>query len=555
MRSRRLRLIGPFTFLAVILLNYSNCSSSKMTYDENYQKSSNSSAGLGDVCSQSELDLFSLGYHSFLKTNCTSCHFSGPGKGTFAHPDANLAFASFQSLGVDKISSMAVSDSHNFPYTGGHHLEAVNNLKSQWKTYQIEKANCKTPGSTPTDDPTTSRSFNPQFMTNKKTFPAIKGTPSRITVNGSAIDVITYNSTVVTFNLDQDLLAMTEKPVPSTGGASLSIVISGYSNPSGATGYLIQMPKLKAGSSSLNLNGLHVLMNGRPVGYSYTFQRVDTSVYKQNEVMISGGSMLVLGPMEEGDQISLSIGDLKIVEMSEPPPPPKVQFDASAVTIAESQLGYATPYKLGVSLVGDNSSPVSVTISRTGNEAQANVAKGLLDASGRSRFNWDYRFNSSLNVTFLPGETKKYVEIIFSDDLRDDVTKTLTLNLTDPFGGSLGTQSSVVITLPDYNPAPDGSITFAQLMNPGGILEMNCVRCHNSLDRQGGYDMTDYQEMVNKGVIIPGNLTPNNHKMYRRMNPDAPNAGTITPMPLDGFLTQDLTLIVESWIRSGAKNN
>ena len=67
--------------------------------------------------------------------------------------------------------------------------------------------------------------------------------------------------------------------------------------------------------------------------------------------------------------------------------------------------------------------------------------------------------------------------------------------------------------------------------------------------------MTDYNEMVQKGVIVPGDLTPNNHKMYRRMNPDAPGAGSVTPMPLDGFLAQDLTLIVEAWIKAGAKNN
>jgi len=553
MKPQRVRRVWPFLVLFLILLNYSNCSSSKMTYDENPAVLSSSSNNLKDICTESEADVFNLGFHQFFQTNCNTCHISGPGKGTFAHPDTALAFASFGSIGVDKISAMAISDSHNYPYTGSHHLEEINNLKTQWKTYQIEKAKCSS--NTPSTPNPNVSTFKPNFITAKKMIPAIKGKPSTVNINGSSMNILTYNTVNVSFNLDSELSMLTDKALPSTAGGILSVSVTGYSNPSGATGYLIQMPKLKANTESLKLTGLHVLLNGRPVNYSYTFQHIDKSVYKQTEMMLSGGSMLVLGPLSESDQISLTIGDVEVVDIPPPLTPPVVQFDLASATILQTEMGSSHIYKVAISVSGDNSNPLSVTLSTTGNENMANIAKGLTDATGRRRFNWDYKITSSLSVTFLPGDTTKFVDIIFSDDLRDEVDKTLTLTLTDPFGGTVGTNKNLVLTIPDYNSPNVGSVTFAQLMSTGGILEMNCVRCHNSIDRQGGYDMTDYQEMVSKGVIIPGDLTPNNHKMYRRMNPDAPDAGLITPMPLDGFLTQDLTLIVEDWIKAGAKNN
>jgi len=525
-----------------------------MSYNENPQSMvSGSNTDLKDICSQTESDLFASGYHPFFQTNCNTCHVSGPGKGTFASPDEALAFASFQTMGFEKLSAMAINDSHNYPYTGSHHLEQINNLKTQWQTYQIEKSKCSSSTTSPT--PTSVAAFTPNFITIKKIIPSIKGTPSTVNVNGSMMNIVTYNTSTVTYDLDQELSALSDKSLPVTSGATLTVSITGYSNPSGATGYLIQMPKLKTSTSSLKFNGMHVLINGRPVNYAYTFQHIDKSIYKLSEVMLSGGSMLALGPMSEGDQISLSIGSIEVIDMPEPLAAPVVQFDIATATILKTELGSAIPYKVGVSITGDNSNPLSVALSITGNEALANIAKGPMDVNGRHRFNWDYRINSSLSISFLPGETTKFIEIVFSDDLRDEVDKTLTLTLTDPFGGTLGAKKNLVLTIPDYNPANTDSVTFTQLMSPGGILEMNCVRCHNSLDRQGGYDMTDYAEMVSKGIIVPGNLTPNDHKMFRRMNPFAPDAGLVTPMPLDNYLASDLVDFVNLWILAGAKNN
>lgn len=549
---------GFFLLLLILILNYNNCSSSKMDYEKNpIRNSSLSSLQSIDICSQTESEVFAQGYHTFLKTTCNTCHVSGPGKGAFAHPDANLAFNSFQTLGVEKISSMAVNDSHKYPYTGSQNIETVNNYKTQWNTFQIERTKCG--NSSLPSNPTNSNElpeFTPQFITQKKVIPTITGTPATISVNGTNVSIIQYNTVSVTFNLDTELSSLSNKAVPLTSGGTLKVSITGFSTASGATGYIVEMPTLKTNTSSLHIKGLHPILNGRPVSYAYTFQHIDQNIYKLSEVMLSGGSMLILGPLINGDQISFSIGDLEVIDMNAPPLPPEVQFSITNTTILNSNLGFSNPYSLVVTRSGETSNPVTVSIEATGDETKPNIARGSLDSTGRRRFNWDYQFLSSKTISFLPGETTKNIEIVFSDDLRDEPDKTLTLKLGDPFGATLGANSTIVISIPDYNAPPLlNEVTFTNLMSVGGILEMNCVRCHNSIEKQGGYDMTNYQEMVTKGVIVPGDSIANNHKMFRRMNPDTPEAGTITPMPLDDYLSQDLRDAVESWIISGAKNN
>lgn len=547
---KALPLTWTFLVLAILTLNYNNCSSSKMNYNDTPTQGT-TTLDLQTICSMTELDLFSQGYHRFTSTTCNGCHVSGPGKGAFAHPDAATAFADFNSLGYEKISAMAVSDSHNYPATGGHNIEKITALKEQWRTFQTEKKNCAG-GTTATK----AGNYNPMFISSKKNVPVISGTPKVVNINGTQTNIIEYNSGKITFDLDKDLVALVPTPLPATGGATLTFSVSGYSTPAGLTGYMFAMPKLKTGSNSLHIKGFHLHLNGMAVSYALTYQNVDQTQYKNTEKMLSGGSMLVLGPLLEGDQLAVSIGSLEVVDLAAPPAAPNVQFAVSSSTVGSTQLGYAVSYKVKVNLNTASTNPINVTLATEGDQTLPEIAKAVLGPTGKNRFDWDYRIISPVNITFNPGELEKEVEIIFSDDLRDDPDKTLTLKLVDPFGATLGTNVKHIVSLPDYNAAPsDGHLAFSDLMSPGGVLEANCVRCHNSVDKQGGYDMTNYQMMVDKGIIVPGNSDPNTHKMFRRMNPDAANVGSITPMPLKGYLLQDQTIQVEDWFLGGAKNN
>jgi hypothetical protein len=231
------------------------------------------------------------------------------------------------------------------------------------------------------------------------------------------------------------------------------------------------------------------------------------------------------------------------------------------MTIQPSQLGYANKVTIEVEVVGANPDPISVSINTTPDvnypvgEKPAFSVLGI----GQNRFDWDYKIDPTTSTSLnLPANVKTAsINIIFSDDHRADVDKVLRLELGTPLGAVIGANSALRIALPNYNPPHTGTApTFAQLMNPkSGVLGVNCVKCHNSVQRQGGYDMTDYQDMVNRGIIVPGDRVAEDHKMYRRMNADSPNLAGLQSMPLDGFLPFDQVDLVNQWILDGADNN
>jgi hypothetical protein len=244
--------------------------------------------------------------------------------------------------------------------------------------------------------------------------------------------------------------------------------------------------------------------------------------------------------------------------------PPTVEFAIASDTIAKSSLGYGAPYSVAIIVHGDLVKEASVDVVAVGDEAQSGVAKGPTTPNPQrqnilyNRFDWDYRFKSPMKQVFTSVEFSKAFQIIFSDDLRDDVNKTLTLKLTNVSGGlTLGSNSQVVLTLPDYNePAPSSEVTFAKLMTSnGGILSTKCQICHNSVDKQANFDLADYQGMVNRGIIIPGRSDLSAHKLYVRSSPDSGSAYALAPMPLSGYLERTYLDAIEKWLLAGAKNN
>ncbi|MBK7961938.1 MAG: hypothetical protein IPK04_12520 [Bdellovibrionales bacterium] len=64
--------------------------------------------------------------------------------------------------------------------------------------------------------------------------------------------------------------------------------------------------------------------------------------------------------------------------------------------------------------------------------------------------------------------------------------------------------------------------------------------------------MTDYQLMLTRGILIPGDIQS---KMYRRMNELDRVLSGLTPMPIDGSLDYRYIAPVSEWILNGAKNN
>src|SRR5690606_38337112 len=119
----------------------------------------------------------------------------------------------------------------------------------------------------------------------------------------------------------------------------------------------------------------------------------------------------------------------------------------------------------------------------------------------------------------------------------------------------IGTQE-VTLNIVDNDDAAggNGASTFVDLMASDGILRNEWLRCHNTIDRRGGYDMTNYWQMVGETILLPGNIES---LMFARMNPDSPlfsanqNLQSMPPPASaggNGFLNQTLRDTVGAWI-------
>ncbi len=529
----------------VLLLAYNNCakSSTKGEVGTGSQTPPGQTFNAADVCKEQDIEVFSKGYHQFLSTSCKTCHVSGPGRGTFAHPDKAIAYDAFSNLGFEKISNYAVSGSHNLPYTGPQNTDVVNQMRTQWQAYLTAKAKCS--GST---SPTIVQTFTPEYETTTLSIPRSIGSATGA-----------YPREVLKWDLGTTLSSLKGKAMPNLSGVELSMTVTGYKTASGETAYLFTMPTLKVAGNSLNVKGLNLRLNGFPVRYATTFKVLDSSVYQNTAAMLSPGSLVSVGPYTANDTLALQLGSIEIVNMPPPPPLPAVQFAVGAMTLQRTNLGYANKVPIQVTVTGENLNAISVGVSSGGpNDYPAGeISAASVVGTDYNRFDWDYRVDPAtpLAITFSENQKVASFNLIFSDDLRAKGIKTLRLKLGTPLGGSLGGNRVLVITIPNLNPPYSGiAPTFTQLMNKdSGILGRYCIKCHNSVLKEGGYDMTDYQQMVDRRVLIPGD--PINSKMFFRMNAEAPNNAGLGAMPQDGFLPRDIAELVEQWIRAGALNN
>jgi hypothetical protein len=156
---------------AVIALAFNNCGKGTSLYDQSSEELFSINAAT--VCQESDLSIFAKGYFLFLSKNCNHCHQSGPGNGYFANPGSVVSsFDAFKEVGYSKISSYAVSDTHNPPYTGAQNSAFMSKLRQQWSMYQSLKRekNCSSA------DPT-GNVFVPQFETASQIIPSLMFAP------------------------------------------------------------------------------------------------------------------------------------------------------------------------------------------------------------------------------------------------------------------------------------------------------------------------------------------------------------------------------------------
>lgn len=570
--------------MIVIMFGYNNCGQQFKTESNMSLLSSGTSSGLGltgYLCEDQLINLFSSGYHPFLQQNCALCHLNGPGKGRFANSDILAAFTDFNQIGYTKVSDNAINAGHNPPYSGPQHTQKINELRLEWQKGQEDYNKCKGVSANPVSEEI-------------EDVVTLETTPIQIPNMNISTATMRDEKQIVWNDLQSQLniikSRVTAVPIISnaTNKAKFGILVAKNQTSGGEPYYTFRSPTIYDANTDIHIKGIHVKINGRLQKYPTTFKFVDIGIYAKSKNDISGlistGSMVIPGVFFPEDTVSFVFEVIEPTVLPPPALPPVINLGASTIRTVgrRSYLDIpvnlsktvSSPETVSVSidttpLCGAPTSESIVTVNTTTcrpdfyNQMCANSACSADDklfsrarssvGTSYNRFDWDYKIINN-SATFSVGELTKTISIEISNDIRHEANRALTVQIENLSAGlMLGTTTSITkVLVKSKNPiAPAAS--FSAMMNPStGILGKNCVACHNSRDRNGNYDMTNYEDMIAKGVIIPGDVTS---KMYRRMDKNDANLEGLTSMPLTGYLPSLEVNIVKSWILNGAKND
>lgn len=573
--------ILQFLLLSLVLVtSYNNCSKGFNTSGED-EASSKSSLGLveGGLCEEALLGLFNRGYYQFVRSNCTSCHASDSDKPQFASPDMSWAYKVFMDKGYTKVSDNAISIGHQPPYTGPQHTQSVNEMRLEWQQGIREFNQCKGTAAI-------SESVDPAQTLSLETQP--------YELPDLEITLPTADKPLkITWDLNSELRIIKSTGVlPVVPGAKLSIELRRYRTQGGEDYYTVTRPIVFGSTVDVIVKTMYVKINGRTLKFPTTFKFLSASIRAGsvetpgaiNYGMISTGALTAPGAISSKDLISLAFEKIEATDLPPPKPPILANIAGDKVVFVDSTTG---KLNLEVVLSDTSDDPVTLNVVADGSAVcgaavdalvvpsatclpgvlPAMTARGLGSADhlkfalARSvvgntfnRYDWDYNLPTT-SMTLGGSESRRAFSVDFSKNLRREENRILTLRLDIASSTArLGSQDLIYVVIRKAdNPAPAlGEITFSDLMNPTGILNLNCVKCHNSRDNNGGYDMTNYDLMISRGVLIPGDKMS---KMFRRMNATDPGNVNLTPMPVDRFMSVDKIDAVSEWILKGAKNN
>ncbi len=499
-----------------------------------------------------EKDLFSKTYLPFLTRNCATCHIpGGEGKGVFASGNLQTAYDAFTVTGYDLINENAISISHEAPYTGSQHLPIIDLLQEQWVRGLENIAICQAGGGVPDPIPIDE---NTRLETRSKAI-----NTGTIPVSGSTPTV------TISWNLPTEILNPTGAiTLPNIAGTTLSANIRAYRLGSKVV-YEITEPRLKATTTTdVKIQSLLVKINGRLIRNQTTYRYIDVGVFRGEDVRLAPGAMVVDGAVAETDVISISIGKLEALTLPPRPVFPRVRFVTSAVNVNENVTGVATTSNNNFAQVNlELSSPYDQYVTVTISLSAAALAEGETALNRRSTtirvdnvtlvidlWDWDFSVDTQ-SVVFAPGETSKSLNVRLSNDQRDERNEKIQFVISSAVNATKDIINQMAtLTIVDDDAAPNPEIpTFSSLMQTGGVLSSNCLACHNSSKREGGYTLSDYDLMIENRVLVPYSI---NSDMYKRMSSQTQD---LRPMPLNGLLDFKTREPVELWILNGARND
>lgn len=565
-----LKLMGVLFFA---ILTYNNCA-------PEHKSSSSSSLSTGVWSCADQLDnlsLFSKTYHSFLMNKCSSCHSGGgPGPGAFASSGVQLALNSFTSLGFSRINTKA-TDGHS-PSSGQQNIAETNTLTNLWVDGLQTIERCRQSGA--------------------GELTQVQDDTSRLQLISRAINPNVNGPVTLTWNLQTDVRPTAGYNAADFANVRLSATVEIFQRP-GVFAYVISNPILSTTSSDIHLESLLFKINGvaSPAQRAFYFVNKDVRAwnasnpdfnkpdpnpstpyndYRYTNELISGGAMVLLGEVRTTDVLSISIGRLQRVVLPPPEQFPNISFGVSTMSVDENYSIINIP----ITLSKPWSSPASAEIvfgsdTTIKDQCCRSAINDVGDPITVSHFDRDiqdydtdpkFPINNRLQyemgnirgrylVTFAIGETSKTLRIKIVHDNKFELNEVLHLRVDSSRLVNLNpgaTLQDFRLTILDNDlPYIGTAPTYTNLLSDGGILANECLRCHNSVLNRGGYDITNYEQMVSKAILRPGDAT--NSIMFLRM--DADNIPGLDPMPLTGLIDPLQRFDVKQWILQGARNN
>lgn len=519
-----------FLLIAIVVVMlpifFQNCSSK---HDPGSASAGSHSVGCGEMRA-----LFERTYHSFTKTTCNSCHTAGGvGKGAFADGNADVAWDAFQITGFSKISEYAVNPSHNPPFTGTHNEVTISELKQKWITGLEEQQKC---------------------LNGDKGSLSGEEVGERLVTTEKLIDLSNVgDSRVISWNL-KDQLIDAGVPVPEIGAGQVEVKIE-VVQVLDQVAYYISEPWIRGADIDLHVEGLRTIINGSYVEGETTFAFIEKDIYANSNTILSSGTSVILGYDRTQDSIALSFGKIEPTMLPPPYKGPKVNLSKTTHQVDNEQ----GRVQFDVTLNESPQETVVVTLKISDkSEAKARRAERSEDEP-YDHYDWDFTFGSVSEpqlietLTFTKnGPLSKTVEVIIADDDREEGDEQAIIEMIAVENGQIDMNKILRINIKNDDKAVSNPFvaTFTQLMTGNGVLKNRCLECHNTVKKEGGYDLTDYQSMTSarKSILIPGD--PTNSEMFKRIRLQGPGR-----MPLDQSLSPLEQSQIEDWIRNGAKNN
>jgi hypothetical protein len=531
------------------LFSYNNCA-------PEHEKVASSLAGMSFwTCSDQldDLSLFSKTYHPFLMRECASCHSGGgPGPGAFASSGVQLALTSFNGLGFSKINGRAI-DGHSIG-SGPRHSPTINLLTAQYVDGLQTIENCQNGGVDP-------------LVQNQED-------ANRWRTRSKPINPNISGPVTMSWNLSTDIIPTGTYVASNFVGVTLSARVEIFQRP-GVFAYVISNPTLSTTNTDIHIQSLLFKLNGSASPAQRSFYFVDRGIRIGTE-QISGGALVILGDVRTTDVLSVSIGKLERVTLPPPVQGPNVSFGMASMTVnegyqiinipvtlskpwdqptsAEIYFGAETTVKDQCCRTTINDNGQNINVMHFDRDIQDYDVDPLLPINGRLQYTTVNTPGRYL-VTFAIGETSKMLRLKIVHDNRAESNEVLHLRIDPATLVGLkpaATLQDFRLTIVDNDLPYNGTaLTYSDLMNAGGILANECLRCHNSVLNRGGYDITNYEQLIRKAILRPGD--PANSIMFLRM--DADNIPGLDPMPLTGLIDPSQRFDVKQWILQGAFNN